>query len=225
MIVLSAETQLLAVFILAVATGYTQGGSLLAKALDDYAENIHTELKKVDEIIAKETKTAIEQNKQLLTIQDDYKHIESLVDELSVAQADILNYSAEHKYRDAIVKKLDALVAMEESVTTTIRQKMVKSVTADVIKKFSTDTKIQEAALDQAIAVLAAGSTGKLGKDIVGSVFQNSIKLHKEEFAKKSPELEEIIANLNKDVTAVTTPPVVESTGGNVYITHPIITV
>ena len=225
MIVLSAETQLLAVFILAVATGYTQGGSLLAKALDDYADNIHTELKKVDEIIAKETKTAIEQNKQLLTIQDDYKHIESLVDELSVAQADILNYSAEHKYRDAIVKKLDALVAMEESVTTTIRQKMVKSVTADVIKKFTTDTKIQEAALDQAIAVLAAGSTGKLGKDIVGSVFQNSIKVHKEEFAKKSPELEEIISNLNKDVASVTTPPVVESTGGNVYITHPIITV
>lgn len=221
-LVLNAETQLLAVFILALSTLYTQGGSMIAKSLDDYADNIHKTLKKVDDSVLSEYQSSIVENKKLLTLANDYKSLYQVLDDLSVAQADVLNYSAEHKYRDAIAKKLDSLVAIEDSVTTAIHQKMVASVTADVVNQFK-DKKIKDAALDQAIAVLAGGASAKLGKDIVGGVFLTSLKTYKENFATKSPELNEIVAGLQRDVAALTVAPEVEGTGGNVYASHPIL--
>jgi hypothetical protein len=197
---------------------------MIGKALDGYGEDIQKELKEVDDAILSESKLWIEENKKLLALEKDYKSLYQLVDDLNVAQADILNYSAEHKYREAIVKKLDSLVALEESTTAAIRNRMVSAITADVISKFSTDKKAKEDALEQAISVLSAGSSGKLGKDVVGNVFSTSIKSYRETYAKKSPESDDILVGLQKEMSSVAVPPVIEGLGegGNVYITHPI---
>ena len=198
---------------------------MIGKALDSYADDIQKELREVDDAILSESKMWIEENKKLLALEKDYKSLYQLVDDLNVAQADILNYSAEHKYREAIVKKLDSLVAIEESTTAAIRTRMVSAVTKDVISKFERDKKAKEEALDQAISVLAAGSAGKLGKDVVGNVFSLSIKNYRESYSKKSPESDDILVNLQKEISSVAVPPTIEGLGegGNVYLTHPII--
>ena len=206
---------------------YTQAGGMIGKALDSYGEDIHKELKDVDNAILSESKLWIEENQKLLSLEKDYKSIHQVVDDLNVAQADILNYSAEHKYRDAIVKKLDSLVAIEESTTAAIRQRIVSTVTSDVVSKFSSDKKAKEDALEQAISVLAAGSSGKLGKDVVGSVFGSSLKSYRDAYSKKSPDADEILVNLQKEMNNIAVPPVIDGLGegGNVYVTHPIVSI
>lgn len=224
-IVLNAETQLLAVFILALSTLYTQGGGMIGKALDNYADEIHKELKSVDDAILEDSKSWIEENKKLFALEQDYKNLYQLVDDLNVAQADILNYSAEHKYKEAIIKKLDSLVAIEETTTSAIRNRMVNAITSDVISKFRSDKKAKEEALEQAINVLAAGSSGKLGKDVVGNAFTSSIKNYRDNYSKKSPDSDDLLVNLQKEISNIAVPPVIDGlgSGGNVYVTHPII--
>lgn len=204
-----------------LSTVYTQAGGLIAKTLDDYSNDILTKLKKVDENILTEVHSTIAANEKLLDLESDVKSIHAIVDDLSVAQADVLNYAEEHKYRDAIARKLDSLVAIEEAAAAAIRTRMVTSVKANVVSAFTKDSKAKDQALDQAIAVLLAGQSGKLGKDVVGDVFTSSLKSYRESYAKAGTD--EILVQLEKDVAAVATAPVVEATGGNVYVTHPIV--
>ena len=200
---------------------YTQAGGLIGKTLDDYSQDIATKLKKVDENILSEVHSTIKANEQLLDLEADVKSVHSVIDDLSIAQADILNYAEEHKFRDAIVKKLDTLVSLEESVNASIRTRIVSSVKADVVAAFTNDRKTKDIALDQAIAALLAGSSGKLGKDVVGEVFVSSLKSYREAYA-KNPGSDDILVQLQKDVDAVAVAPVVDGTGGNVYVTHPL---
>ena len=221
---LNSETQLLSVFLLTLAAVYVHGGPKISKALDEQATDIQKSLQEVDNSVFRASQEAIEENKLLLTIKNDYQALSTIVDDLSVAQADLLNYTNEHKYRDAIVKKLDALVTLEDAVSGAVRQKLVASVSKDVLHQFQNDKKVKDAALDQAIAVLASGSSAKLGKDVVGAVFQSSIKAYRDDFTKKAPpELEELLATLKKDAEALSVAPVVEYKGGNVYETHPVL--
>jgi hypothetical protein len=222
-LVLSAETQLLAVFILSLSTLYTQGGGMIAKALDDYSKDIHNKLKKVDENILSEVHATIKANEKLLTLEQDVSSIHKLVDDMTVAQADILNYTEEHRYRDAIVKKLDALVALEDTVAAAVRARMVTKVKADVVETFTSDKKAKEAALDHAVAVLLAGTTGKRGADVVGGAFSSAIKSYKDAYAKLPADKDEILVQLQKDIAAIAVAPTVDATGGNVYETHPIV--
>lgn len=221
-IVLSAETQLLGVFILFCSTTYTQLGPSVAKSLDDYSNDVRQKLAKVDEAILSDVHETISATKDLLTLEEDVKSIHAVVDDLSVAQADVLNYAEEHKYRDAIARKLDSLVAIEEAATVAIRTRTVATVKADVIKAFTDDKKTKEAALDQAVAILLAGANAPIGKDIVGDVFKSSLKSFGSAYSKLSPEKDEILVQLQKDIDAVISPPQIDTTGSNVYISHPV---
>ena len=60
---------------------------------------------------------SIKANEKVLELESDVASIFKLTDDLHVAQADALNHAEEHKYRDAIAKKLDSLVSMEEAAT------------------------------------------------------------------------------------------------------------
>lgn len=222
-LVLDAETQLVACFILFCSTMYSQVGGMLGKSLDDYSREIYEELKAVDETLLTQINGAIAADKEVLTLEEDFKALNEITDNLAVAQADILNHREAHLYREAIVKKLDSLHALEESAVYAIRSRMVNQVKTDVVNTFATDKKVKEAALNRAIEVLAGGAKGKLGEDIVGKVFTQALSNYRETYAKQPAGSDPILNQLEKDVAAVAQAPVIESKGGNVFVTHPLL--
>ena len=216
---------MLAVFILSLSLVYTQAGSMVAKTADDASTELEASFKKVDDSILSDYADDLTQNAALKSLEAEQKVINQLVDDLNTSNAELMNYTIEHTYRDAIAKKLDALVAIEASVTNTVRTKMVSSVTADALSQISKDRKIKDAVLDQAIAVLAAGPDSKLGKDIIGGVFQSSLKTYRDSYASKASEFDSTLKDLTKDIDAIATAPEVVEKGGNVYTNHAIKTV
>lgn len=202
---------------------YTQVGGMMGKSLDDYSKEIYDELKAVDNTMLEQINTAIAADQSTLTLDEDYKQYCELTDQLAVAQADVLNQREVHLYREAIVKKLDSLHALEDSAVLAIRNRMMTKVKADVVNTFSTDQKAKDLALSRAIEVLAGGAKGKLGKDVVGDVFAQALSNYREAYAKQPEGSDPILKQLEKDMAAVATAPVVESKGGNVFVTHPLV--
>lgn len=222
-LVLDAETQLVACFILFCSTMYTQVGGMMGKSLDDYSKEIFDELKAVDNAVLEQINTAIAADQNTLSLEEDFKQYCALTDELAVAQADVLNQREVHMYRDAIVKKLDSLHALEDSAVLAIRTRMLNKVKADVVDTFTNDKKAKELALNRAIEVLSGGVKGTMGKDVVGEVFSQALSNYKAEYSKLPAGSDPILKQLEKDMAAVAAAPVVESKGGNVYQTHPLI--
>ena len=180
-------------------------------------------MKKVDDAQFIQLKNAIKSNETALSLEEDVKQVYSLTDSLAVAQADTLNAAEEHKYREAIVKKLDSLIAIEEAAVLAMRHRMVSAVKDDVLEKFKTDSKSKEAALNQAIAVLAGGKNAKFGTDVVGKAFSQSLVSYKTNYAKQPEGSDEILNQLVKDMKAAAEAPLVETKGSNVFVSHPII--
>lgn len=196
---------------------YTQVGGMMAKSLDDYSKGIFEELKQVDNAMLEQIHCAISADEKALTLEEDFKEYHSLTDQLAIAQADVLTHKEVHLYHDAIVKKLDSLSALEESAVQAIRNRMLTKVKSDVIETFTNDKKVKEIALNRAIDILAAGANAKLGKDVVGEVFSQSLANYKQNYAKLAPGSDSILVQLEKDMKAIAQAPLVESKGGNVY--------
>lgn len=223
MLVLDAETQLVACFILFCSTMYVNVGGMLGKGLDDYGREIYDDLQAVDNTVLDQINTAIVADQQVLTIEEDFKQFNEITDSLAMAQADLLNQREAHLYREAIVKKLDSLSALEESAVFAIRTRMLNNVKAEVVNTFTNDKKVKEAALDRAIAVLAGGAKSKMGEDVVGKVFSQALANYRTAYAKQPAGSDPILVQLEKDVAAVAQAPVVEAKGGNVFVTHPLV--
>jgi len=221
-LILDAETQLLAVFLLFCGTAYNQGGAMLAATLDEYRNNVYSTLKKVDESMLVDIKASIAANEKVLDMEKDIASVHALVDDMAKAKAEALNHAEEHKYRDAVVRKLDNLVAIEEAAVASLRNRMLTAVRADVVNKFSTDKAVKDAALNHAMAVLSAGKGGKVGKDVIGDVYAGALKSYREAYQKQAPGSDPILLQLEKDVAAACAAPVVDVQGGNVYVTHPV---
>ena len=66
------------------------------------------------------------------------------------------------------------------------------------------------------------GAKGKMGKDVVGEIFSKSIANYAAEYKKQPEGSDEIIKKLEADIAALTKPPQMASTGGNVYETHQV---
>jgi len=156
----------------------------------------------------------------LLGLEGGVKQIHALTDDMAVVQADYLNNLEEHKYRDAIAKKLDALVAVEDSASNAIRNRMLTQVHSNVVSSFKTDAKAKDAALSQALSVLQASNattTAKMNKDVVGEYFASSLKNYKDQYAKQADK-DEILIQLEKDVKNIMKAPPASATAcGNVY--------
>lgn len=221
-LVLGAETQLVAVFMLFCATAYKEGGSMVARELDDYSENVRQTLRKVDESMLVDIKASIAANEKVLGMEGDISSVHGLIDDMSTAKADALNYAEEHRYRDEVVRKLESLVAIEGAAVNSMRTRMLDFVRDDVTSKFAKDAKLKAAALDQAMAILAAGKGGKVGKDVVGEAYGASLKTYRDAYSKMKPGSDEILNQLEKDVAAACAAPAVESQGGNVYEVAPV---
>ena len=222
-IVLDAEFQLTACFILFLSTMYTQVGPMVGKALDDYGNEVQNELKELDKTLQGQITAAMTVDEEALTLKEDFQNLFGLTDQLAMAQAEVLTNIEAHKYHEAIVKKLDSLHALEEAATTAIRNRVITNVQQTVVQTFKSDKKAQESALNQAIAVLAAGAGGKLGKDVVGEAFVASIAAYKANYAKQPAGSDTILAQLQKDMAAVATAPEVTEEGGNVFLTNPVL--
>lgn len=134
---------------------------------------------------------------------ESVKDMHQLTDDVANVKVQVLNNSIAYEYRDAMAKKLDSLAALEESTTLAIRTRMVNKVKADVISTFSKDAKAKENALNQAIAVLSAGTNAKFGKDIVGEQFKSSIKDYRDAYSKLPEGSDEILKNLQKEMAAI----------------------
>ena len=157
---------------------------------------VYTQLKAVDESLLMDLHASIKANEKVLELESDVSSIFKLTDDLHVAQADALNHAEEHKYRDAIAKKLDSLVSLEEAATSAIRNRMLTTVKSDVVSLFAKDKSAKDKALEQALAVLSAGTNAKRGKDVVGDAFGSAIKNYREKYS-KMPGKETVSLNLN----------------------------
>lgn len=219
---IGAEAQLAAMFVLFVGTVHKQAGPVIAKFFDDYSAQIAKDLKKVDENMLVEVNESIDSHKQLLSLDEDLSKVMALRDDLAIVQADVLNYQEQHKFRDAIARKLDSLVAIEEAASVAIRTRMIKKVKTDVVNQFTTDAKAKDAALASAVAVLSAGVGAQRGKDVVGEAFAKSISNYRTEYQKTKPEDDAIIVQFEKDVAAVVKAPEIGFKASNVYESHPL---
>ena len=185
---MNAETHVVIAFLIFIYTMYSQTGSMVAKALDEQRDTVYTQLKAVDESLLMDLHASIKANEKVLELESDVASIFKLTDDLHVAQADALNHAEEHKYRDAIAKKLDSLVSMEEAATSAIRNRMLTTVKSDVVSMFAKDKGAKDKALEQALAVLTAGPNAKRGKDVVGDAFGSAIKNYREKYSKMPGE-------------------------------------
>jgi hypothetical protein len=221
-LVLDAETQLVACFILFSSTMYTQVGPMIASSLDDYRKNVKETLEKVDESMLIDIKASIEANQKVMTMESDVANVHKLIDDMAVTQADVLNYSQEHAYREAIIRKLDSLVSIEDSAVNAMKARMLSEVKTSVVDTFNKDKAAKSAALANAVAVLTAGGKGKIGKDVVGETYKAAMNTYRTNYSKQAPGTDAILNTLEKDIAAAVAAPVVDEAGGNVYETHPI---
>lgn len=219
---MNEETYVLIAFMLFFATGVNQLGPIVTKEFDAVTNKIREDLKAVDESLKEKIVVDITLTEELVGMDKVFGEIHELVDDLSTLQAQSLTAAAEHNYREIVAKKLDSLVALENAAVSSIKQRALADVKADVLNTFKTDKKIKEAALNQALAVLSAGSNAKYGKDIVGEAFSTSFKSYREKYSKAAPGSDKIIDQLEKDIALVLDAPVVDGKGGNVYVTHPV---
>ena len=215
-LVLDAETQLVACFVLFSATMYTQVGPMIANGLDDYRKNVHETLMKVDEGMLVDLKASLEANEKTLDMESDIKSLHHLVDDMAVAKADALNYEEEHKFRAGVVSKLDSLVAIEEQAVNAMKMRMMSDVKAGVVASFNEKAN-KDKALSAALAVLAGGNGAKMGSDVVGEAYGAAMKSYREKYSKQAPGSDAILNQLEKDIAAAVSAPAVSAEGGNVY--------
>ena len=188
------------------------------KGLEDYSNGIYEQMKKVDENLLVDLHAAVKANEQVLEVQSHVESIFQLKDQMAIVQADALNNELKHKLREAVVRKLDSLVALEENATSAIRARAIAQVKANVVKSFTDDKAAKEAALAQAIAVIAGGEKATMGKDVVGNAFVSALGAYRESYKKIPAGSDEILVKLEKDIAAVCTPPELDSKGGNVKV-------
>jgi len=213
-VIVDAELQLTACFILFCSTMYNQVGPMVAKGLEAQKKAVDDELKGLDVMVSAETKSLIEINKAELEAVQEYNEYNELIDSMAALDAQNRNNKAEVEFREQIVKKLEALKVLEENASAAIRARTVNVVKDEVVTLFTNDKNAKEKALNAAIAVLAGGAGAKLGKDVVGEAFTASLSAYKQKYAKSDPKSDSILVKLEKDIEAIASAPVASATAG-----------
>ena len=194
----------------------------MGPVFDEGIHEILIEAQKHDLEIIDNFNDNIAENEVLINWEGDVTEVLAISDELTTAQVDVFNSIEGHAFRDSVAQKLDALVTLEMAAQQSIRMRMVTSVKDEVKNLFLTNKTAKENAMNQAIAILTAGPSAKMGKDVVGEAYGAAVKTYQENYAKRTEGEDEIFLALDKDMRAVMQPPVFEATGGNVFETNPI---
>jgi hypothetical protein len=189
----------------------------------DINEGVYELLKEVqagDDRVAQRMHDGIAENENLISWETEVNEVLEIADELTIAQVDVFNAMEGHAFREVVASKLDALVSLEMAAHQNIRNRMVTSVKSEVKTLFATNKTAKENAMNQAIAILTAGPSAKMGKDVVGDAFNDAVKNYQANYAKQPAGSDEIFTALEKDMAAIVTPPTFEVTGGNVFETN-----
>lgn len=211
---IDAEFQVCACFVLFCSTCYTQLGPMLDKSLSETTDQVTNQMKALDDAIESQIASGIEQSSAVVNLEKTTKLMFDTNDTIYAMTAENNTKAEKYMLRDAVAKRLDQLNALEESVANSVRNRMLKSVNADVLKTFTNDKKAKEETMAQAIAVLTGN--GKLGKDVVGTTFTSALKKYKDDYAKIPADKDEILIQLEKDMAALCTE-IKVGAGGNVY--------
>ena len=189
----------------------------------DLNEGVYLILKDVqgaDDRRQAKMEAGIERNENLVKWEGEVKKVLDIADELTIAQVDVFNSMEGHAFRDAVASKLDALVSLEMAANQNIRHRMVTAVKSEVKTLFATNKTARENAMLQAIGILTAGPTGKMGTDVVGDAFSVAVKNYQEQYSKLPAGSDDIMVNLEKDMAAIAVAVPFEVTGGNVFDTN-----
>jgi Mitochondrial ATP synthase B chain precursor (ATP-synt_B) len=188
--------------------------------LDDGINEVLTEVQAHDSKLLKGMNDGITENENLITWETDVNEVLDIADELTIAQVAVFNSMEGHSFRNNVASKLDALVSLEMAASQNIRNRMVSAVKTEVQTLFATNKTAKENAMNQAIAILTAGPSAKMGKDVVGEAFGVAVKNYQESYSKLPAGTDDIILSLEKDMAAIVTPVKFEVTGGNVFETN-----
>ena len=194
----------------------------MGPVFDEGIHEILIEAQKHDLVIIEGFNDNIAENQVLINWEEDVTGELAIADELTTAQVDVFNSIEGHAFRDSVASKLDALVTLEMAAQQSIRMRMVTSVKSEVKNLFMTSKTAKENAMNQAIAVLTAGPSAKMGKDIVGEAYNVAVKNYTDNYAKLPAGTDDILLALERDMAAIAVPITFEAIGGNVFETNPI---
>jgi Mitochondrial ATP synthase B chain precursor (ATP-synt_B) len=188
--------------------------------LDDGISDLLATVQLHDTKLLNGMNAGITENENLITWEHDVNNVLAIADELTIAQVAVFNSMEGHSFRNNVASKLDALVSLEMAASQNIRNRMVTAVKSEVKTLFATNKTAKENAMNQAIAILTAGPSAKMGKDVVGEAFGVAVKNYQESYSKLPAGTDDIILNLEKEMAAIVTPIKFEVTGGNVFETN-----
>ena len=194
----------------------------MGPVFDEGIHEILIEAQKHDLEIIDNFNDNIAENEVLINWEGDVTEVLAISDELTTAQVDVFNSIEGHAFRDSVAQKLDALVTLEMAAQQSIRMRMVTSVKDEVKNLFLTNKTAKENAMNQAIAILTAGPSAKMGKDVVGEAYGVAVKNYQESYSKLPAGTDDILLNLEKEMAAIAVPITFEAVGGNVFETNPI---
>jgi len=218
-----ADMMITGCFFLVCGTVYNQFGGVIDNFFKEQAQEEERQLKAVDDAMLSQIQSGIDASAETLDIKEDLNSLYKVKHDLKLVEAEVLTAMEQHKYRDAIVAKLESLQVLEDGAVREIRARMISKVHADVLNTFKTDKKAKENALNQAIAVLAGGAAAKYGKDVVGEVFSQSLVQYKEDYAKQPEGSDPVLKKLAEEIAVIAKAPVVDAKGGNVYTLEAVV--
>lgn len=218
---LNQETWYVGVFMLIAGTAVRKVTPVVSQYIKDVKKEQAIELEKINSSIVGQANDDVATAKEVADVDVGVKEVFQLLDDLHAIEADTLNKANALAYREAVAKKLDGLVALEDKIAFQVKSRLVADVKADVTRML-TEKKTKEAALEQALAVLAGGKGAKLGTDVVGNAFKASIANYRDNYSKKGGK-DDILVQLEKEIASLATPPHLNAAGGNVYETNPVL--
>jgi hypothetical protein len=201
--ILNEETQLLGCFMVFVGTMYTQAGDMIGKALDAKSKAVIAEHNAQEEVAISAVKAVLAAHQKKLTLVEDMKMVYSFQSEVLSTLAKAKSMELQYVVRADVVKKLDFLVQKEESAKTAQQAMLVSKATAAVEAAFSSNKKLQGAALNVALATLADPSKKPL--DVVGKVYGNYFSAYNKAILASKEEMEapaEVLEAANAEVLA-----------------------
>ena len=153
-LILNAETQLVACFSAFVITAYTQGGDAIAKMLDARAEAIIDEHNKIEDANISAVQAVIDAHKQRLNLIEDMSAIKAetaaAVKKLEAAKTAEFHFAM----KENVESKLVNMIAREETVLQRISARLTSEAKAVVTAKFNASKEAKASALDGALAAL-----------------------------------------------------------------------
>lgn len=203
-LILNAETQLVACFAAFVITAYTQGGDAIAKNLDAKAQAMMEEHNKIEDANISAVQAVIDAHKKRLNLLEDLESIaaesKACVSKLEAAKSSELKFAM----RDDIESKLINMASREEMILQKISSQLTSNAKAQVTAQFKASDKAKASSLDAALAALNGkpSSTNPV-KELYTNYFKDYTKYLTTNAGKVVNLTAEQTAHVNEEIKAI----------------------